>query len=137
MSAKTEALREAKSVYERRTTMTREDKVAAVRSLAEWGVFSNNHLAAITDMKRHLVAGYTQKTDQTGGTFHPRAIPALLEIVALRQRSEKDVFATLAAFESGCGVRMMHRLTGMPETTISRQITKARALRGAEGAVAA
>jgi len=139
MNAKTEALREAQSVFERRANLSKEDQVAAVRSLSEWGVFSNNHLFSITGMKSYLVAGYTQKSDLTGGMFDPRSIPALLEMIALRQRSEKNVFVTLKAFENGCGVRMMSRLTGIAESTIKCQIEKARALRGDdhEGRVAA
>lgn len=128
MTPRTEALREAQSVHERRMMLSKDDKTKAVRSLAEHRVFSNNHIAELVDMKPWLVSGLTEKSDLTGGEFSPRAIPALLDLIASRTRGEKDVFKTLRALNAGCGIRMMSRLVGMPETTIKRHVEKARGI---------
>ncbi len=126
-----DALRHAKYIHERRTELSKEKQVEAVSELAGYGLFSDRAIAAIVGVRPGLVHGITQKTDRTGGAFSPEAIDAVLEVIALRARSEVDIFAVRRAVTEGCSLRMLAKLTGAPESSLKRWDDRARKIEAA------
>lgn len=114
------AVAEAIHAFAHRNNFDRQQKADVAISLAEWGVFSNRHIAAFLDMTPALVGQFTHKTDKTGGTLKPESLPHVLRVIELEHRGEVDHFAVKRALDAGCSSIMLARLTGRPQTSLSR-----------------
>ena len=113
-------LHRAHYVNTHRNTMSRQDRVDAVVELAEWGVFSNRHLALISGLRPAFVNELTGKTDKTGGTINPARLGDLANAVDARNRGE-DVRKRVAdLLADGFSTTMVARLTGWSASTVGR-----------------
>lgn len=121
----TAAVREAKSAFERKAGADKETRINNVVSLAEWQVYSNRQISTFTGMDPHDVAAWTKKTDRTGGNLTGEALGPILEVIAIDARSEVDDYATKRALDAGCSTRMLARLTGLTQSSITRAARRA------------
>lgn len=114
------AVLHAINVYDERNYAGRETLTNEARSLAEWGLFSNAHISAITGLRIGIVNGITGKTDHTGGRFHPDALENVAEIIRQEIRSERDPVLVAATLEMGVSSHFLARMTGLPQRTLAR-----------------
>lgn len=129
MSApQTTAVEQAIYVHQHRDTMTATALINSLIGLAEWKIFSNRQLSALTGLSTRVVGGYTNKVDNTGGNMPPESLPAVLELIHITQRGEVDIFAAKRALDFGISTRMLAKLTGIPQVTLARWGRRARAL---------
>lgn len=120
MTQNHQALKEATYIYAHRDTFTRQGLVDAVVSLSEWNLFSNRQIVAITGMSMRDVCALTKKTDRTGGSFNPEALPNVIALSEARARGEKGQKAIVAALEGGVSLSMLAKLTGAPKSSLAR-----------------
>ena len=116
-----EAVKQAKYAFENKAAANKETRINNVIELAEWGVFSNQHLSMLTGMRAHDVAEYTGKTDRTGGNLSGASLAPILDIIATKARGEVDDSAVKRALDAGASTRMVSRLTGIAQSTVARQ----------------
>jgi len=114
------AVNHALTVHADHADWGREKLVNEARALAEWGVFSNTHIAAFTGLRIGIVNGITDKSDHTGGTLRPEALSKVIEVIRMSVQSERTPSVAVSALRSGVSSIMLARLTGLPQTTISR-----------------
>lgn len=116
------ALEEAAWVYSRIGNYDKQQKFDAVASLAEWGVFSLRHVAAITGLSHTTVRRIAwSKSDKTGGTFHPDCLVPLLEIRKRYLRGEQvtaDEVRDMLNAGSGTSIYFAARLGGLKESWV-------------------
>lgn len=109
------AIRHARYVYEHKVTLTRDELLLEAVALAEWGVFSTHHIAAITGLRRASISPLIGKVDRTGGRFDPRALPILHRLAR-----GKGTTADLVDVQEHCGPVMAERLTGVSASHFRR-----------------
>lgn len=114
------ALKEANYIYTHRDSYDQQGLTDAVVALAEWKLFSNRQIVDITGSDMRTVSALTKKTDRTGGSFNPDALPAVIELTEARTRGERGEKAIAAALEGGVSLSMLARLTGASKSTLSR-----------------
>jgi hypothetical protein len=114
-----DACKQAKYIFEHRSTSDREQRINNVIALNEWHLFSNAQLSRLTGLKEHDVAAYTGKTDKTGGNFEGEALAPIIELIHLRSRGERDDRVVRRALEHASS-RMVARLSGFSQSYISR-----------------
>jgi hypothetical protein len=119
-----EALKEARDTYARRENLDRQQKVDAAVSLGEWGIFSGRHIAQFTALDPATVNKLISNPDRNGGRLSPEAIPTIIEIIFMRQRSEIDTKLVRKAVEQGTSVNFLAKLTGTPQRTMARWVDK-------------
>jgi hypothetical protein len=115
-----QALKQAHYTYSHRDSFDQQGLADAIVSLAEWKLFSNRHISDITGAPMRQVSALTQKTDRTGGSFNPDALPAVIELSEARARGEKGEKALVAALEGGVSLSMLARLVDAPKSTLGR-----------------
>lgn len=115
-----QALKEAQYTFTHRDSFTRQGLVDAVVSLNEWGLFSNRQLVAITGVPMRQVCALTKKSDRTGGSFNPEALPNVIELSEARARGEKGQKAIVAALEGGVSLSMLAKLVDAPKSSLAR-----------------
>lgn len=120
MSTHIKALEQAVFHFEHKGNYSRAAKVEAAQELAEWGVFSNRHIALFTGLRLADLSTYTGKTDRTGGSLTMESIPHIVKVINLEARGEVDYRAVKRAIDAGCSALMLSRLTGRPQSTLSR-----------------
>lgn len=126
----TTAVEQAIWAYTHRDTMDRQTKLDQVVALAAWGVYSNRQIAMLCGMDPHDVAGFSGKTDRTGGNLNPEALPLILDLIHIDARGEVDFFAVKRALDAGVSGRMLARLTGKSQVTLARHARRAAAMLG-------
>lgn len=109
------AIRHARYIYEHKVTLTRDELLLEAVALAEWGLFSARHIAAITGLRRASISPLIGKVDRTGGRFNPSAL-RLLQRLAQSKYSAAD----LRAVQEHCGPAMIERLTGVSAWKLRR-----------------
>lgn len=114
------ALVEANYTYEHKEHFNRQGLVDAAVSLAEWDLFSNRQIAAITGLDARVVGALTKKTDRTGGAFNPAALGNVIELSEARARGEKGSEAIAAALQGGVSLSMLAKLVDAPKSTLAR-----------------
>lgn len=114
------AVQHALRVHTARATLTKEQKLNEAIALAEWGTFSNRQIAGFLALRPSLIHGITGKTDNRGGKLLPEALPLIAELIYMDARSERSRTAVVATLRAGVSNGMLARLTGLPESTISR-----------------
>lgn len=114
------AVEDAIFIHAHKAWLTRPERAQKATELGEWRCFSNRHIAAFTGLFPAEVGILTQKTDTTGGTLKPESLPYVLEVIELERRGEVNFSAVKAAIDAGCSSTMLARLTGRPQTTLSR-----------------
>jgi len=119
------AVQHAQRVYVNHLAYGREALVNEAVALGEWGVWSKRQVAAFTGLRPALVNDLITKKDRTGGKFNPAALPAVVAVCRMVARDEMDATLISAALRSGCSSVMLSRLTGAPQSTLSRWGRKA------------
>lgn len=114
------AVMQAKEAWEEKETADKETRVNNVVELAEWKLFSNRQISHLTGVRMQKVAGYTGKTDTSGGGLTGESLEHILEIIFTRNRGEVNDLQVRDAHDAGASTRMISRLTGIPQSTVSR-----------------
>lgn len=133
------AIQQAAEIYRTRDTsdkrtiagremFDKQRQVDSVVALAEWNLFSNQHIAAFTGMRIGDVSEWTGKTDATGGRLKPEALGPIAAYLQSLYRGEIDARLAAQAVSAGVSVGMLSKLSGVPVTTLARRVEKGRAL---------
>lgn len=120
-----EAVKQAQYAHEHHESMTPQDKLDYAIALGEWGVFSNRQIASFVGMSAPRVGGVTGKTAHTGGTLKPEALGPIIDLMQRHARGEIDFQATKQTLEAGVSAHMLSRLSGIPQTNLSRWARRA------------
>lgn len=127
---RTEALRVASALNEaiwlrdNIHILSRVDIEDAVKRIGEFDVFSNRQIQAITAgrISRQVVAKITGKSDKSGGSLNPGSLELLRSVLYRRAESESDFDLITQAIELGTSQRMISKLTGVSQSTISKKM---------------
>lgn len=122
------ALEQARRAFENRDQFDKQTKIDFVTALIEWGVFSDRQIAAIVGIRPQDVHELSKKTDHTGGAFTPEAIPLIIDVIHRTARDEANARAIALAIDAGVSTRMLAKLTGIAQRTVSRRANDGRAL---------
>ena len=133
------AIQQAAEIYRTRDTsdkrtsagramFDKQRQIDSVRALAEWGLFSNQHIAAFTGMRIGDVSEWTGKTDATGGRLRPEALGPVAKYLQALYRGETEPQLAAEAVDAGVSIGMLSKLSAVPASTLIRQVEKARAL---------
>lgn len=114
----TECLERAKAAY-LRPRVNDEAATEAVRELAEYGVFSNRNLQAITGLNEHYVATITAKASKVGGRLNPVTLPLMLQLAEDWRAGVKNEHVARTIVELGTSRGMVARLTGIPYSAVA------------------
>jgi hypothetical protein len=98
----------------------REDRMAAARRLAEYGVLSNRNLEAICGLPWYAVAEVTGKTDRTGGRLAPHTLPLMVTLAAQWGDGIRNRRLLKVILDEGTSQGMVSRLTGIPVKAVER-----------------
>lgn len=120
-----EAVETAIDAYEQKPHLDRDGKIEWVKKLAEFKVFSNAQITELTGMRAGTVTLYTGKTSGTGGRLNPDALGLVADFIKARNRGEVSYGAVKKIHDSGISIKMLARLTGLPESTLSFQSANA------------
>lgn len=114
------ALKEARDVHSRRGGLDRQQKADAAVSLAEWGIYSNRHIAKFVGLAPATVNGLVPKTERTGGRLEPEALQPTIDVLLMRIRGEVDNDKVRVAIAAGVSVNFLAKLAGIPQRTLAR-----------------
>lgn len=120
-------VKQAHAIYRRREALKMEGLAEAVDTLAGHGLWSRRQIMAITGGTEHAVRSTFTKGDHTGGRFNPDTLDLLLELFELQDMNEQNPHLIAYIVDKGTSVRMLSRLSGIPESTIKWLQGKARA----------
>lgn len=106
--------------FEHHSRYDDQQRVDAVQELADWGLFSNEQIARFTGMNAHKVAGFTGKTDRTGGNLTGESLVPIIALINANANNEVDRGNVRDAMELGASTRMIAKLAGMNQRTVAR-----------------
>ena len=118
-----EAVKQAKWAFEHKdmTTTTRQNRIDWIRELDDWKVFSNIQIANFVGLKSDTVGAFTGKTDKTGGRLNPEALGDIMKVIHIDNLGQIDPHAIKRVLDQGVSTRMLARLTGLVQSTITRR----------------
>lgn len=93
----------------------------AAVELGEWGLYSNRQIAVFTGLRRAVVDSLNPKSNKSGGTLAPEALPHIEQLI-VGVRTPETIKATL---DAGVSTTMLARLSGISGSMISRWARKA------------
>lgn len=96
----------------------------SIQRIAEYGVFSNRQLQAISNGKvsHQAIAKITGKTDKSGGNLNPGTLELLRRVLLSRATSASDFEMIAEAIDQGTSQRMVAKLTGVSQSMISKKM---------------
>lgn len=98
--------------------------VNKIVTLSNYGVYSNRQLSDLVKNKiKHSVIGkHTQKKDKSGGKLAPESLDFIKEFFFSVESSTPDYNLARKATLMGTSQGMISRLTGVPQSTLSRKM---------------
>lgn len=92
--------------------------------LAEHGVFSNRNLSKLVKHRiSHVKIGkLTNKTSKSGGALAPESLEDIRDVLFSRLRGDIDYDAIARAVRAGTSQNVIHKLSGVSQSTISRRL---------------
>lgn len=116
-----QAMGAAKYLFEHSRYMDAQGRYDAVRSLAEYGLFSTGHLARIAGVSETTVRRYGIDVTGTAGKFNPESLDTLIRM-RLDSNTGKEPNPVLVslAIQSGNSYRIVSKLTGVGRSRIAR-----------------
>jgi len=118
-----QALREGLALYRGSANMNRQQRYDAVVSLAEWKLFSVQHLAQLSGLSKPTIYSWIPKENWgLGGSFNPLSLDTLIQIRENANNSlpVSDMLIGIA-LDSGNSQLVVSRFTGLSQSTISRR----------------
>ena len=118
-----QALREALALYRGSANMDRQQRYDAVVSLAEWQLFSVQHLAQLSGLSKQTIYPWVPVPKRgLGGNFNPLSLDTLIQLRENANNSlpVSDMLIGIA-LDSGNSQLVVSRLTGLSQSTISRR----------------
>lgn len=97
-----------------------------VEKLGEYKLFSSRQICAIinNNLTHSTIAKTIQKGDKTGGALNPGTLDILRNVLYSRAEDKRDIKLIQDAFGMGTSQSMIARLTGIPQSTISKELKK-------------
>ena len=95
-----------------------------VVELGGYGVFSAHQIRAIVNkhLSHSVISKLINKTDKTGGALNPGTLDILRNVLYNRAENEEDYNMIKKAFGAGTSQNMISKLTGIPQSTISKKL---------------
>lgn len=118
------ALNEAIALYNKSTTLTRQQRYDAVVSLAEWNLFNVQQLSQISGLSKSTIYPWVPENKRgRNGKLNPRTLDTLRQM-RLNRNAKLPVSDALLdiALENGNSQAVVARLTGIAQSTISRRV---------------
>jgi hypothetical protein len=108
-------------------TASNEELLEKCAHLASFGVFSNRNLTKlISGRLSHATIGrHTHKTTRNGGSIAPESLEDIRDALFSRESKRIDYEAIFRAIRRGTSQNMIAKLTGIPQSSISRKINDA------------
>lgn len=103
------------------------DKIkSAVVELGAYGIFSSRQIHAIVNknINRKAITELIGKTDRSGGALNPGTLDLLRSVLVNRATQETDYILIRDAVGSGTSQHMVSKLTGVPQSTISKIVKR-------------
>lgn len=100
--------------------------VQKVDALAEYKLYSSRQLSALCGnaLKHNIISVRIGKTDKSGGKFNPASLEDIREALFSKERGRIDYKSVQRAVEAGTSQGMVSKLTGIPQSAISRKLGK-------------
>jgi hypothetical protein len=119
-----QALNEAIWLRDNVESLTREDVIQHIKELGSHGVFSSRQISAITNGKisHGIISKLIGKNDRTGGNLNVGTLDILRNILYSRADSSTDYSLVASAVGNGTSQRMVSKLTGLNQGTISKRL---------------
>ena len=107
-------------------SMSRVKLLEEVERLGEYRIFSSRQICAIVNnnLSHSVIAKKIQKGDKTGGALNPGTLDILRNVLYSRAEDKRDIKLIQDAFGMGTSQSMIARLTGIPQSTISKELKK-------------
>jgi predicted DNA-binding transcriptional regulator AlpA len=118
------ALNEAIALYNKSTTLTKQQRYDAVVSLAEWNLFNVQQLSQISGLSKSTIYPWVPENKRGhNGKLNPRTLDTLRQM-RLNRNAKLPVSDALLniALENGNSQAVVARLTGIAQSTISRRV---------------
>lgn len=114
------ALQQALVAYSR-VDPDRQQQIDDAVALQEWGIFSTNHIIAITGLPVGFGKDLLTKSDKKGGRFNPEALPEIFDLWQAWAQGGRDMrLAASIVNKMGVSAGFLSKLTSIPEATIKR-----------------
>lgn len=121
----TTPLDQAIEAWYRPRDVGREVRIDDARHLLEWGIFSKQQVAKITELPWGVVLDLSDKVDKTGGQLNPETLPMLRDLRASWVKGQRNERLAALIYERGTKRQMIHILTGIPMSTLQRWVVAA------------
>jgi predicted DNA-binding transcriptional regulator AlpA len=118
------ALNEAIALYNKSTTLTKQQRYDAVVSLAEWNLFNVQQLSQISGLSKSTIYPWVPENKRGhNGKLNPRTLDTLRQM-RLNRNAKLPVSDALLniALENGNSQAVVARLTGIAQSTIPRRV---------------
>lgn len=108
-------------------TTSNEELLEKCVYLSSFGVFSNRNITRLINNKlSHTTIGrHTQKTTRNGGSIAPESLEDIRDALFSKEANKIDYQAIFRAWKHGTSQNMIAKLTGIPQSSISREFTNA------------
>lgn len=108
-------------------TISNEELLDKCIHLSSFGVFSNRNLTRLINYRlSHATIGrHTLKTTRNGGTIAPESLEDIRDALFSKEANRIDYEAIFKAIKSGTSQNMISKLTGIPQSSISRKMNNA------------
>lgn len=109
------------------TTTSNEELLDKCVYLSSFGVFSNRNITRlISNRLSHATIGrHTQKTTRNGGSLAPESLEDIRDALFSKEANRIDYEAIFRAIKRGTSQNMIAKLTGIPQSSISRKANDA------------
>lgn len=107
-------------VHQHKGELDREQKIAHVKDLAAFGVFSGRQISVLTGLRGPDVHEIIGKSSHAGGSLNPDALPKLIEILERLDAGAPPKALIKETMADGISATMIARLTGEPISNITR-----------------
>jgi hypothetical protein len=115
------ALEHALNVYSQLDSMSHDRRCEAAIALSGYGLFSRNHIEAITGLTEHYVKRLIEKPEKTGGRFNAGYLSLMYDFVL--EYEEQDIINSSLLkniLDNGTSQGFLAKLSGIPQQSISR-----------------
>lgn len=108
-------------------TTSNEELLEKCVYLSSLGVFSNRNITRLINNKlSHATIGrHTKKTTRNGGSIAPESLEDIRDALFSKESNKIDYQAVFRAWTHGTSQNMIAKLTGIPQSSISRMFTNA------------
>jgi len=119
------AVEQADEIYRRSDRLNPERRARSIELLASHGLWSMPQISRISGAGMHEVRRVVDKSDRTGGRFHPDTLTLILEEFRIRDLGQTNDFLTLRIVSEGTSIGMLARLLDVEIHSIRSQIRRA------------